>query len=101
VAELEAIGNAYEYNAPRIYLANCLDALCACLYEFVLTSYSKNLRMANTTAFGGRIGLFLLTFFLAGMSVAQNCGGKERWGPKDGTDSQARNMKLESFGTLK
>ena len=40
--------------------------------------------------FGGRIGLFLLMFLLASTSVAQNCGGKERWGPKDGTDSQAR-----------
>src|SRR5438874_7080581 len=53
--------------------------------------------MANATAFGGRIGLFLLTFFLAGTSVAQNCGGKERWGPKDGTDSEAPNIDLTSI----
>jgi len=55
--------------------------------------------MANATAFGGPIGLFLLTFFLAGTSVAQNCGGVERWGPKDGTDSQARNIDLANVTT--
>jgi hypothetical protein len=32
--------------------------------------------------------------FLAGTSAAQNCGGTERWGPKDGTDSQAKNIDL-------
>ena len=42
--------------------------------------------------FGRQFGLFLLTLFLAGTAAAQNCGGKERWGPKDGTDSQARNI---------
>jgi hypothetical protein len=45
-------------------------------------------------AFGGQFGLFLLMLFLAGTSAAQNCGGKERWGPKDGTDSQAQNIDL-------
>src|SRR5437870_1505398 len=35
--------------------------------------------------------------FLAGTSAAQNCGGKERWGPKDGTDSQAPNIDLTNI----
>jgi hypothetical protein len=48
-------------------------------------------------AFGGQVGLFLLMLFLAGTSVAQNCGGKERWGPKDGTDSQAQNIDLTNI----
>ena len=53
--------------------------------------------MAEATTFGGRFGVFLLMLFLAGTSVAQNCGGKERWGPKDGTDSQAQNIDLTNI----
>jgi len=53
--------------------------------------------MADATTFGGRFGVFLLMLFLAGTSVAQNCGGKERWGPKDGTDSQAQNIDLTNI----
>jgi hypothetical protein len=48
-------------------------------------------------AFGGQFGLFLLMLFLAGTSVAQNCGGTERWGPKDGTDPQAANIDLANI----
>ena len=40
--------------------------------------------------FRGQFGLFLLMLFLAGTAAAQNCGGKERWGPKDGTDRKLR-----------
>jgi hypothetical protein len=47
--------------------------------------------------FGGQFGLFLLMLFLAGTSAAQNCGGKERWGPKDGTDPQAPNIDLTNI----
>jgi hypothetical protein len=53
--------------------------------------------MANTSTFGGRFALFLLMLFLAGTAAAQNCGGKERWGPKDGTDSQAPNIDLTNI----
>ena len=35
--------------------------------------------------------------FLAGTSAAQNYGGKERWGPKDGTDPQAPNVDLTNI----
>jgi len=48
-------------------------------------------------AFGGQFGLFLLMLFLTGTSVAQNCGGTERWGPKDGTDPQAPNIDLTNI----
>jgi len=35
---------------------------------------------------------------LVGLSAAaQNCGGKERWGPKDGTDSEAPNIDLTNI----
>jgi hypothetical protein len=51
----------------------------------------------NLVAFGGQFGLFLLMLFLTGTSAAQNCGGKERWGPKDGTDSQAQNIDLTNI----
>ena len=47
--------------------------------------------------FGGQFGLFLLMLFLAGTSVAQNCGGTERWGPKDGTDPQAPTIDLTNI----
>ena len=47
--------------------------------------------------FGGEFGLFLLMLFLAGTSAAQNCGGKERWGPKDGTDPQAPNIDVTNI----
>ena len=47
--------------------------------------------------FGGQFGLFLLMLFLAGTSAAQNCGGKERWGPKDGTDPQGPNIHLTNI----
>jgi hypothetical protein len=53
--------------------------------------------MANATTFGRKFGLFLLMVSLAGTSVAQNCGGKERWGPKDGTDAQAPNIDLTNI----
>jgi hypothetical protein len=53
--------------------------------------------MANTGTFGGRLALFLLMLFLAGTAAAQNCGGKERWGPKDGTDSEAPNIDLTNI----
>ena len=46
---------------------------------------------------GGQFGLFLLMLFLAGTAAAQNCGGKERWGPKDGTDPQAPNIDLTNI----
>jgi len=49
--------------------------------------------------FGEQFGLFLLMLFLAGTSAAQNCGGKERWGPKDGTDPQAPNIDLTNITT--
>ena len=55
--------------------------------------------MADATTFGRQFGLFLLMLFLAGTSAAQNCGGKERWGPKDGTDSQAPNIDLTNITT--
>jgi len=48
-------------------------------------------------AFGGQLTLFLLMLCLAGTSAAQNCGGTERWGPKDGTDSQAQNIDLTNI----
>jgi hypothetical protein len=41
--------------------------------------------------------LFLLMLFLAGTAAAQNCGGTERWGPKDGTDQQAANIDLTNI----
>src|SRR6267378_6289566 len=44
-----------------------------------------------------RLALFLLTLFLAATAAAQNCGGKERWGPKDGTDPQAPNIDLTNI----
>ncbi len=47
--------------------------------------------------FGGQFALFLLMLFLAGTAAAQNCGGKERWGPKDGTDSEAPNIDLTNI----
>ena len=53
--------------------------------------------MANTSTVGGRFALFLLMLFLAGTAAAQNCGGKERWGPKDGTDPQAPNIDLTNI----
>ena len=53
--------------------------------------------MANTSTLGGRFALFLLMLFLAGTAAAQNCGGKERWGPKDGTDPQAPNIDLTNI----
>ena len=53
--------------------------------------------MANTSVVGGRFGLFVLMLFLAGTAAAQNCGGTERWGPKDGTDSQAQNIDLTNI----
>ena len=53
--------------------------------------------MANTRDVGGRFGLFLLMLFLAGTAAAQNCGGTERWGPKDCTDSQAQNIDLTNI----
>jgi hypothetical protein len=46
---------------------------------------------------GGQVSLFLLMLFLAGTAAAQNCGGKERWGPKDGTDPQAPNIDLTNI----
>ncbi len=49
--------------------------------------------------FGRQFGIFSLMFFLVGASVAQNCGGKDRWGPKDGTDPQARNIDLTNVTT--
>ena len=52
---------------------------------------------ADATIFAGKFGLFLLMFSLAGTSAAQNCGGKERWGPKDGTDQQAPNIDLTNI----
>jgi len=52
---------------------------------------------ADATTFGGQCGLFLLMFFLAGTSAAQNCGGTERWGPKDGTDQEAANIDLTNI----
>ena len=51
----------------------------------------------DATTFGGQFGLFLLMFFLAGTSAAQNCGGTDRWGPKDGTDLQAPNIDLTNI----
>jgi len=53
--------------------------------------------MAKASTFGGRFALFLLMSFLAGTAAAQNCGGKERWGPKDGTDPQAPNIDLTNI----
>ena len=53
--------------------------------------------MAGATTFSGQFGLFLLMLLLAGTSAAQNCGGKERWGPKDGTDPQAPNIDLTNI----
>jgi len=53
--------------------------------------------MAKASTFGGRFALFLLMLFLAGTAAAQNCGGKERWGPKDGTDSEAPNIELTNI----
>ena len=44
-----------------------------------------------------RLGLFFLMLFLAGTSAAQNCGGTERWAPKDGTDPQAPNIALTNI----
>ena len=44
-----------------------------------------------------RLGLFLLMLFLAGTAAAQNCGGTERWAPKDGTDPQAPNIDLTNI----
>src|ERR1700704_5547669 len=44
-----------------------------------------------------RLALFVLTLFLAATAAAQNCGGKERWGPKDGTDQQAPNIDLTNI----
>jgi hypothetical protein len=32
-----------------------------------------------------------------GTAAAQNCGGTERWGPKDGTDQQAANIDLTNI----
>jgi hypothetical protein len=52
---------------------------------------------ADATTFGGMLSLFLLMFFLAGTSAAQNCGGIDRWGPKDGTDQQAANIDLTNI----
>src|SRR6266850_1027612 len=63
----------------------------------VPTSYGRNLRMSDTSIFGGQLCVFLLILFLAGTSAAQNCGGKERWGPKDGTDPQAPNIDLTNI----
>jgi hypothetical protein len=40
---------------------------------------------------------FICVLFLAGTAHAQNCGGIERWGPKDGTDSQAPNIVLTNI----
>ena len=47
--------------------------------------------------FARQLSLFLLMLFLASTSVAQNCGGTERWGPKDGTDAQALNIDLTNI----
>ncbi len=44
-----------------------------------------------------RLTLFLLMLFLAGTTHAQDCGGMERWGPKDGTDAQALNIDLTNI----
>jgi len=44
-----------------------------------------------------RFALFLLMLFLGGTVAAQNCGGTERWGPKDGTDVQALNIDLTNI----
>jgi hypothetical protein len=44
-----------------------------------------------------RFALFLLMLFLAGKATAQNCGGTDRWAPKDGTDSQAPNIDLTNI----
>jgi len=52
---------------------------------------------AHATIFGGELCLFLLMFFLPGTSAGQNCGGTDRWGPKDGTDQQARNIDLTNI----
>jgi len=52
---------------------------------------------ANPSTLGGRFVVFLLMLFLAGTAAAQNCGGKERWGPKDGTDPQAPNIDLTNI----
>src|SRR2546422_1826030 len=61
-------------------------------------SKPEALSMKRTlVTFGRQFGLFLLMLFLAGTSVAQNCGGKERWGPKDGTDLQAPNIDLTNI----
>src|SRR6266567_5714410 len=52
---------------------------------------------ANPSTLGERFVVFLLMLFLAGTAAAQNCGGKERWGPKDGTDPQAPNIDLTNI----
>ena len=66
-------------------------------YKSKATSYAMKLGKTDATTFGGQFGLFLLMFFLAGTSAAQNCGGTERWGPKDGTDQQAANIDLTNI----
>jgi hypothetical protein len=51
----------------------------------------------NSSTLRGRFALFLLMLFLAATAHAQNCGGIDRWGPKDGTDSQAPNIDLTNI----
>jgi hypothetical protein len=48
-------------------------------------------------SFCGHLCVLLLLLCLAGTADAQNCGGKERWGPKDGTDAQAANIDLTNI----
>ena len=44
-----------------------------------------------------RLSLFWLILLLTATAHAQNCGGIDRWGPKDGTDSQAPNIDLTNI----
>jgi hypothetical protein len=55
------------------------------------------LEKADAATFRRRLGLCLFIFFLAGTAAAQNCGGTDRWGPKDGTDQQAANIDLTNI----
>ena len=43
------------------------------------------------------LSLALAAQFSAGATPAQNCGGTERWGPKDGTDPQALSIDLTNI----
>jgi hypothetical protein len=44
-----------------------------------------------------RLSLFWLIVLLTATAYAQNCGGIDRWGPKDGTDLQAPNIDLTNI----